>query len=181
MTLQIQTMQLRTTRNLTLQLPLSHSILMTQSLNQPRMQANLMKKLIRSTRSLRALALIAMVRLTLKTCLHAKGQHAMRRCVTCTATFYYLLTYSSIIWLVEACLNSPKMTGSVTTSAVRMRPALHHVESVVQVPQLLESISGLTIRRDIHYMYLYLHAEARYGANRTISFTVMGNSFLLWK
>lgn len=40
----------------------------------------------------------------------------------------------------------------------------------MQVLQLLKSVSGLTVRRDIYYMYLYLHAEARYGANRTFGF-----------
>ena len=139
---------------------------MTQSLKQPQMWANLTKQLTGSTWSHWALMLSVMVRLTQMTCLHAKGQHTMRRCVACTATLYYLLIYASIICLAEACSNSPKMTGSVTTSAVRMWPALHHVKSIIQVLQPLKSMSGLTVRRHI----LYLHAKACYRANRTIDF-----------
>ena len=103
-----------------LRLPPIHSIPMTQSLKQPQTRANLTKQLTRSTRSRPVFVLTVMVRLTQVTCLHAKGQHAMRRCVACTATLYYLLTYASIICLAEACLNSLKTTGSVTMSAVSM-------------------------------------------------------------
>ena len=85
-------------------------------------------------------------------------------------TFVRVSTFSWCICLAEACSNSPKMTGSVTTSAVRMWLALHYVKSIMQVLQPLKSMSGLMVRRDIYYMYLNLHAKACYRANRTIDF-----------
>ena len=78
-------------------------------------------------------------------------------------TLILYLTYSSIICRVEACLNSPKVIGSVVESATRMQLALNHIESVtLKVLCRCHSFSKVSQSwwlRNIHIIYICIYIQ----------------------